>query len=333
MRSLNPLFLLLTHLLARNQGAAQRSVDEIISNINKGNVHPKIASGCISAGICKKENANSAECKNGGKGGAAGGAGGKKGGAAAGGKKGGKTKSRRDLYEREAAKGGAKQGGGKQGGKQGGQASLPGGKGGAHDIESIVQHMMTPGAYWPARILEALEKSKCYELSPKGKSMQAGGGKGGAKGGAAGGKKGGKTKSRRDAEAEAEFDFEDIYARDFDESFDLEARDFEDSFDIEARELDDLEIRELHEMYVRETGAKITLEQMASLVKAMDRSGEAKTAVLHALNMDPNVASVTQQLVEDWVKPEDKAKRDLQAMLEAREAEAEAEYEFEDALF
>ena len=127
----------------------------------------------------------------------------------------------------------------------------------------------------------------------------------------------------------------DIYARELDSLYE---RDFDDLYErdfdgLHERDVDALIERDLHDFFAR-AAAKVTTDESVALAKAIQSDPKAKTAVYHALTMDPNVEKVTEQLVADWTTDADMQKRDAYAeaeayydALEARDAEAEAYYE------
>jgi len=161
----------------RNANAAQRTVDDIVANINKGKVDPKIEAAAIAAGIIQ----------------------GKKPAGAA----------RRWLIEARQAPpaGGAPPSGG---------AIITGPKGQAHDTTQVAQHIGA-GGYIPLKVKGALIQSNHYLVPGQDPNNPTAPPKGaqGAQGGN-GGKKGGKKGGKRDLSMDGlyERDLAAMYERD-----------------------------------------------------------------------------------------------------------------------
>lgn len=111
---------------------------------------------------------------------------------------------------------------------------------------------------------------------------------------------------------------------------------------VGGRNLKGRYIRDIDNIYAREAAPGVTHEELKALIRATQRDPEAEKAVYQALTMDPNVEKVTENLIKDWTTKEDMEKRDAiidaylvareaaADYLEAREAEAEAEADWEE---
>ena len=259
------------HCTARNANAAEKTVDQIVTDIKKGTVDQAIVNAALSKGLIIK------------------------------------APGTKRSAEAEAARGkatGSQTPGAQAANSQpteGNSNHISGPKGEPHSTDSIAQHILTDG-YIPPKIKAALIASKFYlapgqkasnpTTSPKGR-------KGASKGVTQGSNAaaGGSPQGRQQAtSAKDPRDLEDsLYIRDIPSIY---AREAEAEAEAEA-------------YAYAEAEAHFTMEDMRNLVHATESNPIAEKAVYNALTMDPNVERVSEGLVRDWVKVGNNEKRDV----------------------